>query len=248
MKITSNVKTILGLTKEEVSILEALSDITMRISDVHKVTGIPRTTVERILHNLHKRKLVHKHKYSARRGGYKGKTEEEIVSDLFLDEKTHPKEAYKVTHLVGFEAMRAFEYEFFGRYKNKTYYGIQGIRPWRAFHSSFGKEEAHTINSLLGKHNILADIIISKNTDKELLKRAYFDRPSLVHSIPDSFLSTAFDLEVTAKEVVIMNWEKKRALSIEDEEVAKFFLGIFEYIKESSEYYNVYKAIAEDQS
>ena len=38
-----------------------------------------------------------------------------------------------------------------------------------------------------------------------------------------------------------MNWETKRALSIMDEEVAQLFSGIFKYIKESSEYYNVYR-------
>jgi DNA-binding transcriptional ArsR family regulator len=243
MKINKEIKRVLGLGKEELLLLEAIGDTTQRTSDVAKKVDIPRTTTERLLKKLSERGLVKKHKYSARRGGWRGVSVDEVIESMRGDDTTSKSEAYPVKHIVGLPAMRAFEYDLIERLKNKKYCGIQGPRAWRAFHTTFGEDEAHRINEMLVTENVLADIIISEKTDKELLKRAYFDRPSLVHSIPDKFLSTAFDIEITAKEVAIMNWESKRTLSIVDDEVAKLFLGIFAYMKECSEYFNVYKEV-----
>lgn len=243
MKISKEMKKILGLKREESLVLEAFGEATERTGDVASKSGIPRTTAERILKRLGARGLVKRHKYSARRGGWRGVSADEIIELMRSTDSASTEEAYPVRHIVGLPAMRAFEYELLERLKNKKYCGIQGPRSWKAFHTTFGEDEAHRINKLLATNDILADIIISKETDKELLKRAYFDRPSLVHSIPDKFLSTAFDIEITSKEVAIMNWESKRTISITDDEVAKLFLGIFAYMKESSDYFNVYKEV-----
>jgi hypothetical protein len=234
---------VLGLSKDEVRILGVLSNTTLRTSDIAVLAKIPRTTCERSLGKLAARGLARKRKYSAHRGGWRGIELEEVIEMLSSATAARGKEAYKVTHVVGFGEMREFEYELLHRLKNKKYSGIQGVKAWRAFHNTFSKEEAHRINELLVTSNILADVIISDKTDKELLSRAYFDRPSLVHTVPDRFLNTPFDIEITAKEVAIMNWETHRTLSIVDEDIAKLFLGIFEYMKESSEYFNVYREI-----
>lgn len=238
MTLSTELSRILGLSKKEVRIIECLSESPKLTSYIGATTKIPRATLDRLLIKLHRRGLVAKHKYSHRRGGW--------VSARFsqhFEDKRESSSAFPIKNFVGFEEMKQAEYDFMNQYKNIKCYGIQSTRAWNAWHEKLPKDIAAELNGLLVKKNILMDVIITKNVDKELLKVAYKDRPSLAKTIPEEFLPTAFDIEVTSKEVFIMNWEKERGLSIQDEEIALLFKKLIEYIKESSEYYNIHKVL-----
>lgn len=238
MKLDRDITRILDLSKKEVTILESLTDSPMLASQIGAVTKIPRATLDRLLTKLHKRGLIGKHKYSHRRGGW--------VSTAFIDtlaQKEKSTEAFPIKHFAGLGAMQEAEYDFMNRYQNTKCYGIQSTRAWKAWHTNLSKHVAVELNSLLGEKNILMDVIITKSVDKALLKVAYNGRPSLAKTLPEEFLPTAFDIEVTSKEVFIMNWEKLKGISIQDEEMALMFKKIIEFVKEGSEYYNIHNAL-----
>lgn len=239
MKIDKKTVKLLGLNKKEVAIIEYLKETSVLASEIRVATKIPRATLDRLLTLLYKRGLVGKHKHSHKRGGW--------VSVPFMDEfkkvDTAREEAFTVKSFVGLDAMREAEYNFMNRYQNTKCYGIQSTRAWKAWHTNLPKHVAADLNHLLVKKNILMDVIITKSVDKALLKVAYDGRPSLAKTLPEEFLPTAFDIEVTNKEVFIMNWEKLKGIAIEDEELARMFKKLIEYIKEGSEYYNIHKAL-----
>lgn len=238
MKLNTDLAVVLGLTKKEAQIINFLTENPVLASAIGREVNLPRATLDRTLMKLHKRKLICKHKYSARRGGW--------VSSEFmrLFTRQESRVAFPIKSFVGLSDMRNVEYEFMNTYKNSKCYGIQSVRAWKAWHTKLSKEQAAELNQLLAKNKILMDIIITKEVGKELLKAAYTGRPSLASVVPNRFLSTAFDIEVTHKEVFIMNWERLRGISIQDEEVTQLFKGLIEYIKESSEYYNIHKVLA----
>jgi hypothetical protein len=241
MKLSKDVVTLLGLSKKEVAIIDYLDQTPRLASEIGRHVRVPRATLDRMLTKLHKRTLIGRHKYSHRRGGW--------VSAPFMDAFTNTttKEAFTVKSFVGLSAMRQAEYDFTKEYKNIKCYGIQSTRAWRAWHSKLTKEEAAEINRLIGEKNILMDIVITKNVDRELLKRAYVGRPSLARTVPESFLPTAFDIETTNKEVFIMNWERLKGISIHDEEMALMFKQLIEFIKQSSEYYNIHAMLEKER-
>lgn len=240
MKLHKEHITLLGLTKKEARIVEFLSDTPVLASLIGNHVGLPRATLDRTLTKLYKRRLIGKHKYSARRGGWVAAN----FKELFNNEIGVDNKAFKIKNYIGLEEMKQAEYNFMDSYKNIKCYGVQSTRAWKAFHTRLPNDVAAELNGLLVKNKILMDIVISKEVDKNLLKVAYVDRPSLAHVIPNEFLPTAFDIEVTNKEVFIMNWENLRGISIENEEMAQMFKGLIEYIKVSSEYYNIHKVIA----
>jgi hypothetical protein len=238
MKIDKNISQILDLSSKEIRIIELLKEVPMLASEISVRTKIPRATLDRLLLKLHKRNLIGKHKHSHRRGGW--------VSVPFLDKfvkEESTEKAFIIKNFVGLEAMKGAEYEFMARYKNTKCHGIQSTRAWKAWHTKLSKETAAELNSLLVTKNILMDVIITKSVDTALLKAAYNGRPSLARTLPEEFLPTAFDIEVTNREVFIMNWEKLKGVSIQDEELALMFKKIIEFIKEGSEYYNIHKAL-----
>ena len=239
MKLDLNLANILGLTKKEVQIIDFLTDIPVLASHIGTEVDVPRATLDRTLLKLYKRRLIGKHKYSSRRRGW--------VSSNFLDTVFASSDTpiLPVKSFFGVSEMLDAQYEFMNTYKNSKCYGIQSTRAWKAWHTKLSRATTSELNGLLAKNNILMDIVISKQVDKGFLKAAYTDRPSLAHVVPDRFLPTAFDIEVTHKEVFIMNWEKLHGLSIQDEGVAQLFKGLIECIKESSEYYNIHKAVGQ---
>lgn len=238
MKINKNIIQILALSRKEVSVIENLEDSPVLTSQIQKATKIPRATLDRILIKLHKRNLIGRHKYSRRRGGWVS-----VPFQSEFREENHSLKAFAIKSFVGLEAMKEAEYDFMNRYKNIKCYGIQSTRAWNAWHTKLSKSTAAELNNFLVQKNILMDVIITKNIDKKILKAAYEGRPSLARVLPDIFLPTAFDIEVTSKEVYIMNWERLVGISIQDEEMALMFQKIIEFIKEGSEYYNIYKAL-----
>ncbi len=240
MKLNAELINTLDLSKKEAKILNLLTEKPILASVIGREVDLPRATLDRTLAKLYKRGLIGKHKYSSRRGGW-------VASD-FMNSFIAPRniEAFQIKSFVGLSEMKMAEYEFMNTYKNSKCYGVQSTRAWKAWHTKLPKIVALELNDLLAKNKILMDVIITKEVDKELLKLAYKDRPSLARVIPNHFLPTAFDIEVTHKEVFIMNWEKLRGISIQDEDIAKLFRGLVEYIKESSEYFNIHNAVIEN--
>lgn len=237
MKIDKNIVKLLDLSKKETSVIEYLKETSILASEISTATRIPRATLDRILKNLHKRGLIGKHKHSQRRGGWVSIS----FADMFINNDSTT--AFTIKNFIGLNDMTLAEYEFMDTYQNTKCYGIQSTRAWKAWHTQLSQATATELNSLLVKKNILMDVVITKSVDTALLQAAYKDRPSLARTLPEEFLPTAFDIEVTNKEVFIMNWERLKGISIQDEELALMFKKIIEFIKEGSEYYNIHKAL-----
>jgi len=96
------------------------------------------------------------------------------------------------------------------------------------------------LNALLAKNDVIMDVIITKTINKKYLDLAYKDRPSMAHVIPSEFLPTPIDIEITNEDVYIMNWESLEGLRIQNKDFAKMLQQLTEYIKLSSEYYNIH--------
>jgi hypothetical protein len=80
---------------------------------------------------------------------------------------------------------------------------------------------------------IFADNFIEydyKHGGRELLQ-GYLDRPTIIHTIPESFLQFYSDVMVFRDVVSIMNWKDEVAIEIKNQDLVDLFKSLFEYIK-----------------
>lgn len=225
---------LLALDKREQSILGLLGIKPILASQISEKENIPRATLDRILSSLHKRGLISKHKYSKKRFGW-------VIAETDLKkEKQDESNYFKVKKLKGVEQMLEETYFFMEKNKKSRCYGIQGDKSWNAWHTTLSPKDNIELNALLAKNDVIMDVIITKTINKKYLDLAYKDRPSMAHVIPSEFLPTPIDIEITNEDVYIMNWESLEGLRIQNKDFAKMLQQLTEYIKLSSEYYNIH--------
>lgn len=225
---------LLDLDSREQGILSLLSTKPLLASEIAMKRGIPRATLDRVLASLHKRGLVAKHKYSKKRFGW-------VMGVVQIENKReNVSDYFRVKKLTGIRQMLEETYAFMEKNKKSRCYGIQGDKSWNAWHTTLSPKDNIELNALLAKNDVIMDVIITKTINKKYLDLAYKDRPSMAHVIPSKFLPTPIDIEITNEDVYIMNWESLEGLHIQNKDLAKMLQSLTEYIKTSSEYYNIH--------
>ena len=247
MKITSMAVKILGLSKEEVAVLSILDTTSRKTSDVHQLLKgrIPRTTLLRILNSLHKRELIAKHKFSARRGGWIGCDITSIFQELSTEGSNHD-DVSKVVVYRGKKEMLTLANKVLLFHEKERVYWIQPSKIWDAWRSAGMEERIVWLNNFLQERGIVADGITSDDflmKDVEFggeeILQGFLNRPMHVHTVPSKYLNFYSDVMIFRDVVSIMNWKDMFALEIKNRDLVNLFTGIIGYLHDTGKSVNV---------
>jgi hypothetical protein len=244
VKIDSKIQKLLNISKAEALILKTLTSSSQTATNIQIKTNIPRTTLDRLLLGLHERGFIGKRKHSAKQGGWVDKSFESIFEEsglYFYKNNFDKNELLNTSEHVGKNTMLKIAEDFLVKNKNKKIYGLQSKKVWESWYKTLGKTEVDRFDKIISKNKVVMDIVFTNDADFKLIAGHYTDRPSLSHVIDKKFLDNDFDIEVSENEILMMNWSALKCIHIKNRNLAKAFIGIFEFIKEKAEYKNIHQ-------
>ena len=266
MHITKKSSVILGLWKNEVTVLKALSSNELVISDLAIITQIPRTSLYYILPKLEERGFVEKVKRNKKTLWRKVDdkdiyTTHEEVLEGFKDKKEDGEtkvisKATQITFQHGNKnVLKVFD-EISAMPPKSRFYGIQP-EP-----SIVGAVERNSLEKIIAFNNkvkskkIIAEgIIHEKGTDtmtktlskeeKRKFLESFSRRSADTAKLPDNFLeNTKAEIYLYEDKVAIVNWYEEFSVIIRNKDVFELMKEMFNSTKYLLERYDQNEKIA----
>lgn len=266
MHITKKSSVILGLWKNEVAVLKALSSDELVISDLAILTQIPRTSLYYILPKLEERGFVEKVKRNKKIlwkkvGGNDIYATHEGVLKEFSDGKKDNvtkvvSDATQVTFHYGNKNVSAVFDEISDMPPKSRLYGIQPEL------SIVGAVERNPLDTIINfnkkvksKKIIVEGIIHEKGTDsmtqalskEEKIKflASFADRAADTAKLPEKFLEkTKAEIYLYEDKIAIVNWYEEFAVIIKNKDVFELMKEMFNSTKYLLERYDQNEKIA----
>jgi hypothetical protein len=225
---------ILGLTKQENKIMWAISDMAKQISDIARITKLPRTSLLYILRGLERRNLVKSlrdRKYTY----WKSNT----INAFRMLKNT----ASEVVIHNGIPAIMTIFDRLINQPKNSR---IKGLQPDKSLGYALKKFDSHTLgvlnSAIKDKKFIMEGIvheksvtnIISEHGQKKAQKifDSFVGRLEDYVKIPDDFADVESEIYIFGGSAYIFNWNKEIALEINNKDMVALLEAMFSCVKE----------------
>ncbi len=237
-EIPQDATNILGLTKYDRKILEAISGVAKQISTISRITKLPRTSLLYRLRGLEKRKLV----MPVKNGKFTHwKSKLPLLLPKILNQG--------VTVLKGKNELFSVFEKIVELPRNSRVYGIQ---PDKSIVQAINKnslEELLKINKVIkDKKLIFEGIVHEKSVDtliSELGKQkagvifdSFIGRLEDYAKIPDDFANVESEIYIFNGSAYILNWSKEIGLEIHDPSMVSLLLAMFSCVKELGQRYS----------
>jgi hypothetical protein len=229
-------------SKKEKSILEALR-ISNNPLQIHKETGIPRSTIYFVLEKLKTRGLVKEETIGKKPVWIlKNNLKSEINEDSEMSNeniKIYNTPKSIIDFLYRFTNQDISRFQFLNGDHNPKYWG-----------KYVKKSDGVKLNNLIRDNKLVSDVISSnifiKNNEDVLGKEwteAFADKPTEYHILDSKYTNFSSQIILQSNKVFIMDMKKPVLYEILDADIYKCFNSIFEFIKDHSRKMNINDAI-----
>lgn len=245
--------TILGFSRHEMKIWQALEKGSWNVSELAGLTRFPRTTLYTAINSLRRRGLI-----TSRR---KGKSvvispiPRQAISDILTESALAFNDAGNIrisskntndsgfTLIYGKKAMLKV-WENLAKKGIKRIFAIQPSQSLVHTISRFAPEEFVRINNAIKKNNIIVDAIIREDNlptymnfhkgnlvaQKNILK-SFLGRMADTTIVKNDFLNNNADLILSSKSAFLMNWENEIGIEINNIDMIELLSELFTLAK-----------------
>lgn len=242
---------LLGLSRKEIRVLNALRDDKNTPLLISRHTKISRPAIYDILIRLHKRKLIKSNIQNGKKYWAWAKERDleeelyEIKKALFnfeqgVEEVRGPSDSMVVIHR-GSEAIHKLLFSIIKNNKDRRLYGIQGDTVSVGWDKVFGIEKTNELNRLIKKNNLIIEAILPQGwferQTKTLGKKWAQDfegRMSVTHSIKAEYFEHGGQLWVFKNSLYLIAMNEEIVIEVQNSEIQKLILSMFNFIQDNS--------------
>jgi len=256
MKLSPEQIKLLGLSRKEVWVLDALREgknTPMLISEHAKVS---RPAIYEILVRLHKRGLIKSNIISGKKYWSQAK-ERDLEQELyetkkaFFDvaegvEEVHSLSDSTVIVHRGAGAIHKLLNNLFKENKGERLYGIQGDVVAIGWDKIFGVEGTNEINRMIKKNGIIVEGILPygwfERQTKLLGKKWAEDfegRASATHEINEEYFQHGGQIWIFKNSLYLMAMNEEIIIEVRNSEIQKLILSMFRFIQDNSRKFDV---------
>jgi len=255
MEYANNELKILGLSAKEIAIIKRLKQTnSLKVTNLARLTRIPRTSVEFLLKKLNKRGLVEKVKI---RNHYEWqKVDDAILATKFrqlinnldfysevigkIEDKSIIIEVFRSKAKIIEAATKILKF-------NPAYrvYYIQCAASAKYQMEKFPKQFVLEFHRKLKKSGIIMEVITAESilpyfnslSKKEL--QSHLGRPLITYLVPDQFVDFGADIIIHKNLIIILNYDDESVIYIKNKLFASIFANLFELIQSYSKKYDL---------
>jgi predicted transcriptional regulator len=233
-EIQPEISRILGLTKQENKIMWAISDMAKHISDIARITKLPRTSLLYILKNLEKRNLVR---------SLKNKKYTYWKSNTINAFRMLKNTASEIVVHNGVPAMTTIFDRLINQPRNSRIKGIQPDKSLKFALKKFDSKILNTLNSAIRDNKFIMEGIVHEKSVNNMISdlghkkaKQVFDsfvgRLEDYVKIPDDFADVESEMYIFGGSAYIFNWNKEIALEINNKDMVALLDAMFSCVKE----------------
>lgn len=242
---------LLGLSKKEGEVLEALKGGLNTPLQISRETGVSRTGTYDILKSFQKRGIATQYTQNGRK--YWKVAERKNLEYKFFEAKSAllgipegaeeslgPADSSVVTHR-GKEAVKKILSHIFVEHKNERLYGFQGDLAadyWRKF---FTVEEINHINRMIKKNIIITEGIVPYGWFERFTKKwgvgwakDFEGRATRTHFVDEKYFEHGGQVFIFKNSVYLIALNEEIIIEIRNSDIQKMILSFFRFIQDNS--------------
>lgn len=249
---------LLNLTAVEQAVLSSIRYKDLNVSEIAKISSIPRTTLYTAIDSL-----IHRNMISSRKEGkstvlspispnmlaerLQSELAEMLESGIFtLHAKNHKREdraPNSMTYIYGKEAMLDVWQQMARSSKSR----FQMIQPTKSLETVLRKYDQTTfipINNAIKKNKVIMETIMNENSfptymdfykgrkeiQRQILK-SFIGRAADTTMVRNNFLQNNADLILNSRSAFLMNWESEVGIKIENRDIVDLLHELFRLAK-----------------
>jgi len=259
--------TLLGLSKKERQVLQAVRDGCKTVLAVHKATKVSRTAIYHIVSVFKTRGLI----TSSRKNGrlllrlpsdrslsdalYE--TKKQLLAFPEGKEEVLEAESHVIVHR-GVDAIKACLTKAFAHHASSRFTGLQGPNDFSHWLDAFGSEYINEINRIIKKNALISEGIVSEGWFKDSFENFgpgwvndYLGRMGAVHSIPKEYFNHASDIYIFNEAVYLICARDLLIIEIRHPDIAQAITLLIRYIMDTTraiDYSRIIKELHETHS
>ncbi len=256
MKLSSEQIKLLGLSRKEIQVLDALRAGHSTPLLVSEYTKVSRPAIYEIITRLHKRGLIKSNIKDGKKYWSQTKDRDleqalyETKKALFnfeegVEEVQGLSDSTVIVHRGG-EAIRKLLYGLFKDNKDTRMHGIQGDVVVIGWDKVFGTESTNELNRLIKKNHIIVEGIMPfgffERQTKALGKKWAQDfegRMAVNHEIDEEYFQHGGQIWIFKKSVYLIAMNEEIIIEVRNSEIQKLLLSMFSFIQDNSQKFDV---------
>ncbi len=256
MKLSSEQIKLLGLSRKEIQVLDALRAGHSTPLLVSEHTKVSRPAIYEILARLHKRGLIKSNIKDGRKYWSQTKDRDleqalyETKKALFnfkegVEEVQGLSDSMVVVHR-GDEAIRKLLRDILKNNKDARMYGIQGDVVVIGWNKVFGVEGTNELNRLIKKNRIIVEGIMPfgwfERQTKLLGKKwaqEFEGRMAVNHEINEAYFKHGGQVWIFKNSVYLIAMNEEIIIEVRNSEIQKLLLSMFSFIQDNSRKFDV---------
>jgi predicted DNA-binding transcriptional regulator len=246
---------ILGLTKNEIKVLNCLNEL-KNVQDIARLTDLSRTGINHLIKILYRKALIKKVK-SGKRVFYVAidkktlkKQFQEISEELDLSEKDKKGVRIKISkqdefiiHIGVKEIVPAYQ-RIFSENRNERIKAIQHHKSWMELLEKVSPTQLIDFNRAIIKNHLILDGMLNESAYASYLEEIKNDpdkNKAAVESLsgrmadyavfPDNMFNYSSEIWLFKNTALIINWAEEIAVEITNENMINFLKDMFEFVK-----------------
>lgn len=264
MHIDSKTAKILGLTKDEVLVIEKITNTPLKIAEISTQTSIPRTSLYYMLPKLEDRGFIEQIRQGKKILWIKSKniktTYEKALGTLIDSNEEHLtphifSEKTKVTVLRKEKIVQIFE-DISNLTPRTRIYGIQPDVSFMQAVEYMPLAKLVEINNIIKQKNIIVEAIIHERSidsiqnlfnkdDLRIFLESFGGRSADTVKLPSDYLDkTMAEIYLYNNTIAIINWKEQFAVTIQNQDVFQLIIEMFKSTKYLLQRYDQNEKIA----
>lgn len=255
-KLSSENIKLLGLSKREIKVLDALREGYSTPLEVARHTKVSRPAIYEMLGRFHKRGLV-KSNIKEGRKHWSQASERDLEQDIYNTKKQlfNIEEGVEEVHGVsdntviihrGVPAIRKLFSVIVKNNKEQRLHAIQGDTSSIGWEKVFGVQETNELNKAIKKNSIITEGIIPKGWFERQVKlfgrkwaEDFEGRAAITHEIDEEYFRHGGQIWIFKNSLYLVAMNEEIVIEVRNSEIQKLILSMFRFIQDNSRKFDV---------
>lgn len=251
MELTSQQVKLLGLSKKEIAVLNALREGQNTPLLLSKSTNMSRAAIYEMLERLHRRGLIKKNILNGKKYWSQSKNND-LEQDLYelkkalFDIEDGVKEVHSVSDSSvvihrGGKAIRKLLRDMMMENKNQRLYGIQGNVVTIGWDKVFGAEGTNELNRYIKSNHIITEGIMPHGWAEHQVAvmgkkwaEDFEGRMAVTHHIDNKYFEHGGQVFIFKNSLYLMAMNEEIVIEVRNSEIQKIILAMFRFIQDNS--------------
>jgi hypothetical protein len=242
---------LLGLSRKEVEVLDALRAEKSTPLLISEYTKVSRPAIYEILVRLHKRGII---KSSIRDGKkyWSQAKERDLEQELYnikkqffdIEEGTEEVRGLSDSTVIvhrGATAIRKLIQDMFENHKDRRFYGIQGDNVVPGWNKIFSIEGTNELNRAIKKNGMIMEGILPHGFFERQTKalgqqwaKDFEGRAAVTHEIDEEYFQNAGQIFIFRNSLYLIAMNEEIIIEVRNSEIQKLILSMFRFIQDNS--------------